>query len=84
MAQACLPAGSLCPYLRRPPRRCFVSTQSDCGLSIAGFYYVCLNRRDGSIAGYYYDLSSTPFQQLTLHAVAQGGHGHAFGSYTLR
>jgi hypothetical protein len=57
---------------------------SDCGLSIAGFYYVCLNRRDGSISGFYCDPSSTPLQQLTMRAVAQGGQGHAFGSFSLR
>ena len=61
-----------------------LTVSSPCGLSIAGFYYLCISRRDGSIQGYYYDLSSTPFQRLSLQPVAQGAHGHAFGSYRLR
>jgi hypothetical protein len=36
------------------------------GLSIAGFYYCCLDRKDGTITGYYYDTDSTPNQKLVL------------------
>ncbi|KAJ0713891.1 putative vacuolar import/degradation protein Vid24 [Helianthus annuus] len=36
----------------------FVNVGSDCGLTIAGFYYVCFSCVDGSINGYYYDPNS--------------------------
>jgi hypothetical protein len=64
--------------------RCFVGTDSDCGLSIAGFYYVCISRRGGSVQGHYYDIKSNPNQELSLQPVMQGECGHAFGSYKLR
>lgn len=31
---------------------------TDCGLTIAGFYYVCFSCSDGSISGFYYDPNS--------------------------
>jgi len=37
----------------------FVSPENECNLTIAGFYYCCMDRLTGSIAGYYFD-PSTP------------------------
>jgi hypothetical protein len=37
-----------------------------CGLTISGFYYVCLRRADGSVEGLYCDPHSSPYQHLTL------------------
>ena len=48
-------------------------------LSIAGVYYVQLDRRDGGVTGYYWDPRSTPFQKLELVAV-----GGACGEYGYR
>jgi len=43
-------------------------------LTIAGFYYVCLDRRTGLIEGLYADPKSMPYQQLLLRpARAAGG-----------
>ncbi|KAK2972328.1 hypothetical protein RJ640_014386 [Escallonia rubra] len=36
----------------------FVNVGTDCGLTIAGFYYVCFSCSDGSINGFYYDPNS--------------------------
>ncbi len=36
----------------------FVNVGTDCGLTIAGFYYVCFSRSDGSVHGFYYDPNS--------------------------
>jgi hypothetical protein len=40
----------------------FVNVGADCGLTIAGFYYVCFDRQSGGIDGFYYDPNSSPFQ----------------------
>ena len=58
---------------------------------------VCMDRRVGSIAGYYYDPNSAPFQFLQLQSVPSGGTvnhegaggeagsgGLSFGSYAIR
>lgn len=37
-----------------------------CGLTISGFYYVCLRRSDGHIEGLYCDPQSSPYQHLVL------------------
>lgn len=34
---------------------------TDCGLTIAGFYYVCFSCSDGSVNGFYYDPNSRLF-----------------------
>lgn len=34
---------------------------TDCGLTIAGFYYVCFSCSDGSVSGFYYDPNSRYF-----------------------
>jgi hypothetical protein len=31
--------------------QCFLDAGEDCGLTIAGFYYVCMDRRTGSVDG---------------------------------
>ncbi|KAI3442854.1 Metallophos domain-containing protein [Psidium guajava] len=36
----------------------FVNVVEGCGLTIAGFYYVCFSCSDGSISGFYYDPKS--------------------------
>ena len=43
-----------------------------CGLTISGFYYVCLKRRDGSVEGLYCDPQSSPYQHLKLESVGRG------------
>ena len=44
----------------------FVNVGDDCGLTIAGFYYVCMSRKTGSIEGFYHDPNSSPYQKLQL------------------
>eukprot|EP00002_Diphylleia_rotans_P004069 TRINITY_DN12928_c0_g1_i1.p1 TRINITY_DN12928_c0_g1~~TRINITY_DN12928_c0_g1_i1.p1 ORF type:complete len:202 (+),score=45.56 TRINITY_DN12928_c0_g1_i1:73-678(+) len=44
----------------------FINVNSNCGLTIAGFYYICLNRKKGTIEGFYYDPDSSPFQRLSM------------------
>ncbi|KAF9350239.1 GID complex subunit 4, VID24 [Mortierella sp. AD094] len=39
------------------------------GASFAGFYYICYNKKTGSISGYYYHHTSEKFQQLLLSHV---------------
>lgn len=46
-----------------------------CGLTISGFYYVCLRRRDGAVEGLYFDPHSTPYQCLRLNPSACGRGG---------
>lgn len=41
---------------------------SGCGLTISGFYYVCLRRSDGVVEGLYYDPQSSPYQCLRLES----------------
>ncbi|KAF2738690.1 hypothetical protein EJ04DRAFT_573545 [Polyplosphaeria fusca] len=45
---------------------------SGCGLTISGFYYVCLRRSDGKLEGLYYDPQSSPYQCLKLDSVNGG------------
>ena len=42
-----------------------------CGLTISGFYYVCLRRSDGHIEGLYCDPNSSPYQHLVLDRSAK-------------
>lgn len=44
--------------LQRWKEQYFVNVGKDCGLTIAGFYYVCFSCQDGSINGYYFDPNS--------------------------
>jgi hypothetical protein len=43
-----------------------------CGLTISGFYYVALDRRNGMLEGLYYDPQSSPYQCLKLESVNGG------------
>jgi hypothetical protein len=45
-------------YMQRWKEQYFVNVGADCGLTIAGFYYVCFSCSDGSISGFYYDPNS--------------------------
>jgi hypothetical protein len=50
---------------------------SGCGLTISGFYYVCLRRSDGELKGLYFDPQSSPYQCLELES-RRGGWGLGF------
>ncbi|CAI0471865.1 unnamed protein product [Linum tenue] len=61
----------------------FVNVGTDCGLTIAGFYYVCFSCADVTINGFYYDPNSSPFQKLELKSANEGKTGFSFSSYEL-
>ncbi|CAL9775328.1 unnamed protein product [Musa acuminata subsp. burmannicoides] len=72
------------PYIfMRWKEQYFVNVGIDCGLTIAGFYYVCFSCSDGSINGFYYDPNSSPFQKLELKCIPGGCSGYTFSSYQL-
>lgn len=50
--------------MQRWKEQYFVNVGTDCGLTIAGFYYVCFSCSDGSISGFYYDPNSRLVQYL--------------------
>ncbi|CAG8714713.1 20746_t:CDS:2, partial [Gigaspora rosea] len=56
-------------------------TAQESGLTIAGFYYICIRRSDGTIEGYYFDPVSTPYQKLTLKPLLKG-NGVSFCDYS--
>ncbi|KAF3449156.1 hypothetical protein FNV43_RR09884 [Rhamnella rubrinervis] len=65
------------PYIfMRWKEQYFVNVGTDCGLTIAGFYYVCFSCSDGSINGFYYDPNSSPFQKLELKSTTEGRSGN--------
>ena len=65
--------------LMRWKEKCFVTpSDAQSGLTISGFYYVCLRRSDGFLEGLYYDPLSSPYQHLELRAVGRGG-GYSYG-----
>lgn len=73
------------PYIfMRWKEQYFVNVGTDCGLTIAGFYYVCFSCTDGSINGFYYDPNSSPFQKLELKSTNEGRSGFSFSSYELQ
>ncbi|XP_057512551.1 uncharacterized protein LOC130794621 isoform X2 [Actinidia eriantha] len=73
------------PYIfMRWKEQYFVNVGTDCGLTIAGFYYVCFSCSDGSINGFYYDPNSSPFQKLELKSTNEGRSGFCFSSYELQ
>ncbi len=72
-AAADIDCGALPHIYMRWKERCFVNVSADCGLTIAGFYYICLSRADGVINGFYFDAASQPFQQLRLAPAPPGG-----------
>lgn len=60
----------------------FVSPGEECGLTIQGFYYLCMDRYTGAILGFYYDPECRPFQQLQLNAVStSNGFTHPHYSF---
>eukprot|EP00128_Syssomonas_multiformis_P010804 Colp12_sorted_trinity150504_noHs@29836 len=61
--------------------KCFVNYKEECGLTIQGFYYVVVNRADGSVKGLYYDPNSAPYQKLDLQPTC-GGRGLNFASFS--
>ncbi|WOL04730.1 hypothetical protein Cni_G13452 [Canna indica] len=72
------------PYIfMRWKEQYFVNVGIDCGLTIAGFYYVCFSFSDGSINGFYYDPNSSPFQKLELKCIPGGVAGYTFSSHQL-
>ncbi|KAG6427543.1 hypothetical protein SASPL_111789 [Salvia splendens] len=73
------------PYIfMRWKEQHFVNVGTDCGLTIAGFYYVCFSCSDGSINGFYYDPNSSPFQKLELKSISVGRSGFSFSTYELQ
>ncbi|VAH72108.1 unnamed protein product [Triticum turgidum subsp. durum] len=73
------------PYIfMRWKEQYFVNVGVDCGLTIAGFYYVCFSCSDGSISGFYYDPNSSPFQKLELKCTNEKQSGFTFSSYELQ
>eukprot|EP00160_Parvularia_atlantis_P001649 Unigene11328_Nuclearia_a/m.34607 Unigene11328_Nuclearia_a/g.34607 ORF Unigene11328_Nuclearia_a/g.34607 Unigene11328_Nuclearia_a/m.34607 type:complete len:250 (+) Unigene11328_Nuclearia_a:24-773(+) len=50
------------------------------GASFAGFYYICFNKAEGTIEGYYYHQNSEWFQSLHLRHVPQ----RTFAEYDFR
>ncbi|KAB5519911.1 hypothetical protein DKX38_024230 [Salix brachista] len=73
------------PYIfMRWKEQYFVNVGTDCGLTIAGFYYVCFSCTDGSINGFYYDPNSSPFQKLELKSTNEGRSGFSFSFYELQ
>ncbi|KAJ2781047.1 hypothetical protein H4R18_003094 [Coemansia javaensis] len=53
---------------------------SETGLTIEGFYYVCMNRRTGSLEGVYFDPSTQPYQRLALSVESGRRGGMSFAS----
>ncbi|KAJ2794570.1 hypothetical protein H4R21_005451, partial [Coemansia helicoidea] len=45
---------------------------SETGLTIEGFYYVCMDRQTGSLEGVYFDPSTQPYQRLALDVECSG------------
>jgi hypothetical protein len=58
-------------------------TGGECRLTIAGFYYCCLDRATGSIEAIYFDPASSPDQRLQLTACPGGECGYAFSAHEL-
>ncbi|KAJ2779002.1 hypothetical protein GGI15_004008 [Coemansia interrupta] len=58
----------------------FVNVQpNETGLTIEGFYYICMNRVTGAIEGAYFDPSTQPNQRLAL-TVENNGRSLTFSS----
>lgn len=60
----------------------FENAAADCGLTIAGFYYTCMDRATGAVVGYYYDPYSAPFQKLELRPSTEKRAGFSFAEYS--
>ena len=68
-------------YLRLKEQFFINSSPVDSGLTIAGFYYACLDRATGTIEGYYFDPDSTPWQQLLLQHPLRRENRCCLGTY---
>ena len=66
-----MPIPIILSVLQRWKEQYFVNVGTDCGLTIAGFYYVCFSCSDGSINGFYYDPNSRFFYFLELITLAK-------------
>lgn len=65
--------------------RNFVNVGEDCGLTIAGFYYICISRQSGAIEGFYHDPHSSPFQKLQLKPLrSDARQGYVSSQYEYR
>jgi hypothetical protein len=60
----------------------FFVSGGECRLTIAGFYYVALDRATGAIEAFYFDPASSPDQKMALQPCG-GAAGHAFASHDL-
>ena len=61
----------------------FQDARDDCGLTIQGFYYICMARETGAISGFYLDPSCTPCQKLELEPKRfMPAGGMTFGFYS--
>ncbi|GAX79125.1 hypothetical protein CEUSTIGMA_g6565.t1 [Chlamydomonas eustigma] len=74
---------STSPFVFMRWKEILFASHESFGLTIAGFYYVCLDRRSGSISGYYFDPNSAPFQYISLEPVTSPNGGMSFGAYAL-
>ena len=61
----------------------FFVTGGECRLTIAGFYYCCLDRATGDIQALYFDPASSPDQRLELQPCPGGEAGFAFPAHEL-
>lgn len=69
-------------FMRWKEKR-FINVGSDCGLTIAGFYYISFCRQSGDIEGYYFDPNSSPYQKLSLKGYNYALTGHSTSSFEL-
>jgi len=74
-----------CPHVfMRWKEKMFIKEGGESRITIAGFYYICFDRVEGTIDGFYYDPLSTPFQRLRLKWCNQGLQGHSFANFELQ
>ncbi len=57
--------------------KCFLSGGADCRLTIAGLYYVTLDRVNGDIHAYYWDPNSAPEQKMNLKVGSSHQQGYS-------
>eukprot|EP00694_Reclinomonas_americana_P004159 EC791635.1.p3 GENE.EC791635.1~~EC791635.1.p3 ORF type:complete len:145 (+),score=33.57 EC791635.1:142-576(+) len=78
----CIPIASRSQYkFMRWKEQCFLKTDSECSLTISGFYYMCYDTASGHIEGYYCDPELRPFQGVQLDLVPGGSSGYSFGEF---
>jgi hypothetical protein len=57
--------------------KCFLSGGADCRLTIAGLYYVTLDRINGDVHAYYWDPNSAPEQKMNLKVGSANQQGYS-------